>query len=63
MIDKILDFKEAMPTYLFKKIMNSAIDTKNARIIFLLAYYVKKDILKLSEEILKTNNLRYISFL
>lgn len=62
MIDKILDFKEAMPTYLFKKIMNSAIDTKNARIIFLLAYYVKKDILKLSEEILKTNNLRYISF-
>lgn len=63
MIDKILDFKNNMPKHVYREIFDEAKETKDARTLFLLAYFVKdSNVDEISEEILKTNNLRYISF-
>ncbi|MDE6142037.1 MAG: hypothetical protein K2G03_05485, partial [Bacilli bacterium] len=63
MIDKILDLKDDMPLDIYNEILSEAMETKNVRILFMLAYFVKNaDVLSLSDEILKTDNLRYISF-
>ncbi|MDE6292383.1 MAG: hypothetical protein K2L98_01740, partial [Bacilli bacterium] len=63
MIDKILDLKDDMPLDVYNDILNEAIKSGDARALFMLAYFIKNaNVLKLGEEILKTNNHRYISF-
>ena len=63
MIDKIIDLKDNMPVDIYNSILNDAIEKQDARILFLLAYFVKDvDKVLLGEEVLKTDNLRYISF-
>lgn len=63
MIDKILDLKDDMPLDVYNEIINEAIKSGDARTLFMLAYFIKNaNVIKLGEEILKTNNLRYISF-
>jgi len=63
MIDKIIDLKDNMPIAFYNKVLKKAIETKDARLLFLIAYFVKDaDKVLLGEQILKTDNLRYISF-
>lgn len=63
MIDKILDFKDNMHENLYEELFNEATKNNDARILFMMAYYIKNaNIAKLSEAILKTDNLRYILF-
>ena len=54
MIDKIIDLKDNMPIDFYNEVLKKAIETKDARLLFLMAYFVKDaDKVLLGEEILK----------